>query len=248
MKTVLLLLTLLTATFSQDLNKEVDEFSKIKLNVAAETQIVFGDEHRVEIEAPERILKKIEVKVSGRTLIVRDKRRGGFNFFNSNGNRSRDVQIKITTKALTAAEFNASGIAEIDRFETEEFELEINGSTDVDVAGAFEVFDLSVDGSGDVRAESLSSDDINVQINGSGTVRMDGKTNKVKIGINGSGDILAFGLKAESARISINGSGDVKLSVEEMLKARILGSGDITYKGSPEVDETSLGSGDVRKY
>lgn len=240
-----MLLTLIT--FGQSIDEKVNRFRSIKIDVPAETQVVFGSEHRIQITGPNKILDKLEFYVRGNTLVVRSKKKNLFNWWNS-GTSSREVQIKITANTLDAAEFNASGIAEIDRFESERFQLEVNGSTDIEVAGAFEDFELNIDGSGDVRAEDLKSDKIDIHINGSGSARLDGKANRISMNINGSGDIYAINLECKRAKVHINGSGDVKIHAIDELDVSIMGSGDVTYKGNPEIDDRVMGSGDVRKY
>lgn len=233
--------------FSQDIKKELDAFTKIKVDVAAHTEIEFGDRFYIEVDGREKDIDKLDIYVSGSTLrIEREGSRRFFSWFNSS--HSKNMKIKIVTKSLRAIDFNASGTAEIATVNTDEFDIEINGSTDVEMSGEIEKFDINIDGSGNLDVNELRGDILDVSINGSGDLKLKGKADAIEIGINGSGNVSAYKLEVEEADIKIMGSGDVRIHANKELNVSIMGSGDVTYKGNPRVKDRIMGSGDVEKY
>ncbi|MFH1050816.1 MAG: head GIN domain-containing protein [bacterium] len=107
---------------------------------------------------------------------------------------------------------------------------------------------LNIQGSGDIKFDSVDLIKLHVKILGSGDVKIKGSTEKFVSEINGSGDIYANGLTCDYARIETNGSGDVRVMVNKELIANINGSSDILYKGNPENVKVKInGSGNVRE-
>jgi hypothetical protein len=74
-----------------------------------------------------------------------------------------------------------------------------------------------------------------------------GSTDEFAATINGSSEINAFGMQANKAALEINGSGTIRLSVKDLLTAKISGSGVIYYKGNPSVNSSITGSGRLQK-
>lgn len=106
---------------------------------------------------------------------------------------------------------------------------------------------LSVAGSGDISAPSITGESLTVSIAGSGDVRVGGKVSGLTASIAGSGDLRAGELEAERVRVSIAGSGDATVRAREALSASVAGSGDVRYYGDPAVTRNVMGSGSIRK-
>jgi Putative auto-transporter adhesin, head GIN domain len=84
--------------------------------------------------------------------------------------------------------------------------------------------------------------------NGSSTITIgSGSTAEFAATINGSSQINAFGMQAKKAELEINGSGVMRISVSDVLKAKLSGSGIIYYKGNPSITSSITGSGRLQK-
>ena len=105
-------------------------------------------------------------------------------------------------------------------------------------------FNVSISGSGNVDV-AVFANTVNVSISGSGTAWLEGETINEYLTVSGSGDIYSYGLLCETADINISGSGNTEVSVIEYLNAGISGSGSIYYTGYPSVDTHISGSGNV---
>ena len=108
-----------------------------------------------------------------------------------------------------------------------------------------EHFAVAVRGSGDVKVDRLETGDLAVTIDGSGNVKLSGKAASQTVGVNGSGDYEAGDLKTGTAAVNVTGSGDCDLAVSDTLTATVSGSGDVSYSGKPTLTKKVSGSGSV---
>jgi hypothetical protein len=127
-------------------------------------------------------------------------------------------------------------------------EVSVSGSGDVRadrVRG--ETFAVSVSGSSDVRIVALDVDSLGVVISGSGDFAAAGRAAQQGFRIKGSGDVIARDLVGRIVKVSIAGSGDAAVHATDELEVSIAGSGDVVYRGDPKVTKKIAGSGAVRQ-
>jgi hypothetical protein len=109
---------------------------------------------------------------------------------------------------------------------------------------------ITIDGSGDIKGDTLRGTQLDIAIRGSGDVKFKTlRVDTVKSTIDGSGDIAIDAVVAKSVEGKISGSGDITFaSVKcDKLKAAIDGSGDFAAAGIADVTDIRIhGSGDVR--
>lgn len=174
----------------------------------------------IKLEGESNVLEKIEVKLEGSTLVLKQK--PGFNFRNT-----KNVTIILNGQNLQS--------------------IGLSGSGNITTEGIQKVnsFNAGLSGSGNVNVK-VSAKNIKAGISGSGNINLKGNSDNAEYGVSGSGDIHAFDLKSSEVEVGISGSGNVKLTANESLKASIAGSGDVYYKGNPQnLNVKSGGSGDV---
>ena len=107
---------------------------------------------------------------------------------------------------------------------------------------------ISISGSGDVKAPTLSADSLALAISGSGDITIGGgKVGNLSVHIAGSGDIKTSKVDAEVVSISISGSGDALVWARQSLAVKVAGSGDVRYYGDPTVAKSVAGSGSVKR-
>lgn len=104
---------------------------------------------------------------------------------------------------------------------------------------------VTLNGSGNVRADKLTTDHLRVAINGAGDWTGTGSVDALEVHITGSGSFDAPELASRVAGVEISGSGDVIVKASETLDARIDGSGSVRYAGSPNITQRVSGSGSV---
>lgn len=142
-------------------------------------------------------------------------------------------------------------------------ELASGGCGDWTVANTAGTMDLSVGGSGSMRAGTSgrleaaiggsgtitagATNDLDASIGGSGTVVVASVTGSVDAAIGGSGDIRINGGRPSSIDASIGGSGDIVIQGDAgSLDASIAGGGEITVTGTvSSLDASLVGGGNV---
>ena len=124
-------------------------------------------------------------------------------------------------------------------------DLSVGGSGSIR-AGTSGSLDVSIGGSGNISAGATG--DLEAAIGGSGTIVVASATGSVDVAIGGSGDIRVNGGRPRSVDAAIGGSGDITITGDTgPLDASIAGSGNITVTGTAaSVDASLVGGGDVR--
>lgn len=122
---------------------------------------------------------------------------------------------------------------------------------------------ISLAGSGDVKAASLSgnrteaniagsgrlevarvyADNLDLNIMGSGYFAGSGTVERLELSIAGSGAAKARGLQVGSADVSIAGSGDGEFSSDGRVDGNIAGSGNVIVHGTARCSVSKAGSG-----
>lgn len=193
-------------------------------SMSCEIEVTRGEDGEtvVEAEGSKRFLSRLELSISGDTLIVNAQQSSGNGA--EQGNR---VAIKV-----------GYGCGE-------KFEGRISGSGSI-CAGTISFADatLAISGSGNINVKDL--DTCNVRISGSGDVATEDVTERLDVAISGSGDVACAHVRNVSVRIA--GSGDLAvMALDGFLDATVAGSGDIACSGG-EVDSLRVninGSGDL---
>lgn len=171
-------------------------------------------------EIDQNLLKNVDIKVRGNKLLIGTK-----------GSFSSMTKFKVYT--------NSRGLSNV----------KLTGSSQMVIKQRLNSpdLDISISGSGKVKADKLKCSKVNVALSGSGNVTLSGDTYYKSIKVSGSGNVDALGLKATQGMCKISGSGTAKIYVTDDLESRISGSGTIICKGKPaRVDNKVSGSGRLK--
>jgi hypothetical protein len=108
------------------------------------------------------------------------------------------------------------------------------------------VNELTLGGSGTIRAEGVDADVLTVELYGSGGVRASGRAHRVDVRLAGSGDVQLRELVADDVKAIVNGTGSVAVHATESVDASVPGTGSIVYAGNPaRVRKSVTGIGSV---
>lgn len=200
---------------ARELNLE--EIDGIELSGSDRVFLSIGEEQEVIVEGQQNIINELNTNVRNGFWDIR---------FRNCVKNNRGLEFYITVREIN--EVNLSGSGEIileDPIETEQLEIRLAGSGEIQ--GAVDVSTLDID------------------ITGSGTIELSGRASDAWLKIAGSGELDAYDLLADNYDIQINGSGNAEVYVQDNLKVDISGSGSVNYKGSPSIDSKISGSGKV---
>ena len=128
--------------------------------------------------------------------------------------------------------------------EVREVTLAGSGSAQIDrMAGDVEV---TIAGSGNVRAASLEADKLEVTLPGSGNFEAAGTAKKLDLTVAGSGAANMDRLKVDDADVTIVGSGNVSFASDGTVDATFVGSGSVKVTGSAKCTVQGIGSGKLQ--
>jgi len=200
----------------------VGSFNSIDSDISATINIRQSELVSVSVLGQQNILDLLDIKVEGNKLLIDYTQQCVMSSFDS-------LIINISAPEIAS--------------------IHLNGSGKIKTIGTItnQNLDLSIAGSGTIRASIISTGKLKASIEGSGNIFLDGSTIETNFDIAGSGEIHAYDLIAKIISIEISGSGDAFVNATEKLDAKVSGSGDIQYKGSPQVNTSISGSGGVKK-
>lgn len=209
---------------------DVEQFNGVKISGSANIVYTPASKQSLEIYGSDNIIDLLDTYVENQTLIVKFKK-------NTNIRKRGKLEIKVSTPELAYLNINGSGGVILNKGtkSSKDFHIDINGSGDVkgESICCQQMF-VSINGSGDVILKDIDSKTCSVGISGSGDISLSGNTQTAKYSIAGSGEIEAVNLKAEYVSSSISGSGDISCYATKSLKGRVNGSGNLSYKGDPQ--------------
>lgn len=225
LSTLLITLFLISGVNAQKRTVDVSSFSELSFAVPGTLYIKQGNETKVVVDCSDEIFDRLEFESRGPRLVIR--KEGRWNW--RDGFRKSELDVYVTVKNLDALSLSGSGTIEGDN------QIKTND------------FELSVSGSGDINLD-LEADYIDISVSGSGDIELTGNAEKIGARISGSGKVDASDMEAKIFKASISGSGNCYANASEEISARVSGSGNIYYSGNPErVDSNSSGSGRIRK-
>lgn len=117
------------------------------------------------------------------------------------------------------------------------------GSGKITAAALAPDAEVTVAGSGQIEAGSVSGSKLEVALPGSGSFRAAGNVGTLELSILGSGSARLDAVKVDKASVTIAGSGDAAFASDGEVKADILGSGKVTVRGRASCTVSAMGSG-----
>ncbi len=106
-------------------------------------------------------------------------------------------------------------------------------------------FNALIQGAGDLQVKDIATDAVRLTLRGSGDVSLSGRTDDLRLTVVGSGDVAAGDLKARTAAISLTGSGSVRAHADGEARLRVTGSGNAHVDGTNRCRIVKTGSGEA---
>jgi len=215
---------LVSANDISEATREVDSFTKVKLEGSMDVEVKVGPAQSVRVIADSDVIEYLRTEVHGGELEIElkhHKRNSGI------FRRVEKMLVVVTVPSLESAEVQGSGDMIVE-----------------DVAGSR--FELDVHGSGDAIVKNAKVETLNLDLQGSGDIEISGSCDDVRIELQGSGDIKADRMECKSADVMLMGSGDIGVFANVSADVTVRGSGDISVFGKPDkISSRVRGSGDI---
>lgn len=202
--------------------RAVSGFHGVEVTGSADATVTQGDSEGLVVEAEDNLLPLLESTVGGDGIL-----RLGFKKHLGRIESRKSVVFKVSAKALDRLmmigsgsihapsltadkawlQLPGSGEITVDRVQTGEVSLSVEGSGKVKLAGKSTRQTIEVDGSGEYLGAGLETDDTKVEINGSGETDIRA-AKTLMVQINGSGSVRYHG--SPSVEKQVNGSGEIE--------------------------------------
>lgn len=118
------------------------------------------------------------------------------------------LQIAITAPDIESFNLDGDARLTVKNYDHDALKLEMDGSSDVTVAGKAQNVDVDLSGSGKADLGQLAAQAARVEISGSGSASLSPR-DSADIEISGSGDVTLYGHPAR-VRSEVTGSGEVR--------------------------------------
>lgn len=184
-------------------SREIEAFEKLEFAGAGNIDLVVGGETHLEVVADDNLLEDIVTEVVDGVLKIN---------FKESLAPSQTIQFKIITDQLNSLQIAGSSRSVITGIESENFDISIAGSADIECSGIAEKTTIDIAGAGSIKALDLTSRYAKLSISGSGSVEINA-VDELGVSIAGSGKVRYTGSPTISQ--SIAGVGSVKAKENE---------------------------------
>lgn len=143
-----------------------------------------------------------------------------------NNDKNSSLEYVITIPKIKNLSIKGNSKATINDFDqADDLILDVKGKAEIKVNRFSNTKLVSINVSDFAQIEMLSKFD---------------KLETLNLNVSGEIDFKGYLLKTNVCNVIFSGSGDIKVSVKELLKAKITGEGKIFYKGYPIINTNSL--------
>lgn len=202
----------------------VTDFERVSVEGPYVVRLVTGRPSAARATGPREAIERVTIATQGQTLYIRPNRSA---WTGTPGAQQGVVEVTLTTRTLRAGRVIGAGT------------LEIEGMRGLRA-------DLSVEGSGRLRATGIAADNLSAGIRGSGSLELAGRARSVRVDVQGSGDIDAPGLAADDLVLNSATTGTVALGPARTARINAGGIGAVSVLGRPACTVTGPGAGQVR--
>ena len=201
----------------------VTDFDRIIVEGPYIVRVVAGRSTTARATGTSEALERLAMDVTGQTLRIRRDRTGERS---GHSVQAGPVTIVLTSRTIRSARLIGPG------------------SLDVERAEGLQV-DLTVQGSGRLRATSVAADSLSIGLLGSGRIELAGTAETLRATVDGTGDLDGAGLRTEQATVVTNTLGAVTLAVSREANISAMGLGNVTIAGRPSCNVRGPGAGQV---
>lgn len=201
----------------------VTDFDRVVVEGPYIVRLTTGRSSSAVASGPQAGIDRILVDVSGTTLRVRRNRNA---WGASQSGQPGVVEITLATRNLRSARVIGPG------------RLEIDGAEGMRV-------DLTLEGSGEIRAANIAADNLSLGLLGSGRIEVAGRARNLRGDFQGTGNVDASALAAEDAIVSSTTVGPVILNAARTARVTNNGLGDVTILGRAACTLTGPGAAQV---
>ena len=213
---------------SQEYNYK--DFTNVEISNAFKYEISRSDSFSVKAATHENIIDRLDVTVSGNTLIVRFKA----------GVFSTDASVVITMPGLNklvvsgASRGNARGFKSSDALD-----LEVSGASQLDMD--FEAGNTNINVSGASTATgNLKAGDSRIEVSGASGCNIKGSASQATIEVSGASHFDSPEFQMQNTDIKVSGASRADIYTRGTLNLEVTGASTLDYSGNPILSKVNV--------
>lgn len=209
---------------AEDRRYAVGDFDRVVVEGPYQVHLVTGRASAASAQGRRDALDRVTIDVQGQTLRIRRNRNawGG-----APGADPGTVTVELATRAVRSARLIGPA------------RLDLEGARGLNV-------ELSVEGSGNLRAAGVDADRLSLALLGSGRLDLAGVARTLSGSFQGTGDVAAADLRAGQATIATTTSGAVAVTVNGPATVTANGLGNVRLLGRPVCTISGIAADQVR--
>lgn len=202
-------------------NRNVKNFSEIKVSTGIDLYITMGNTEEVKVVADDDIIDDLITEVKGDVLHIYMKRNN--NWFNW-GNMNETRKAYVTVKELTAVDASSgSDVKSENTLDGESITIDASSGSDVELDLVYK----------NIKLDTSSGSD----------AKISGKAKRLEASASSGSDIDAKALETSICYVSVSSGSDAVVNVTDELHADASSGGDVVYYGNPKTRDTDESSG-----
>ena len=202
-------------------NRNVKNFSEIKVSTGIDLYITMGNSEGVKVVADDDIIDDLITEVKGDVLHIYMKRKSSF--FNW-GKMNETKKAYVAVKELNGIDASSgSDVKSENTLKGESINIEASSGSDVDLDLVYK----------NIKLDTSSGSD----------AKLTGKAKTFEAEASSGSDISARGLESAICRVRVSSGSDATVNVTNELYAKASSGGDVRYYGNPKIKDTDESSG-----
>lgn len=202
-------------------NRNVKNFSEIKVSTGIDLYISMGNSEEVKVVADDDIIDEIITEVRGDVLHIYTKRNN--NWFNW-GKLNQTKKAYVTVKELNGIDASSgSDVKSENTLKGESIDLDASSGSDIDLDLIYK----------NIKLDTSSGSD----------AKLSGKAKTFEAEASSGSDISARELETAICRVRVSSGSDATVHVTDELYAKASSGGDVRYYGNPSIKDTDESSG-----
>jgi hypothetical protein len=201
----------------------VTDFDRIVVEGAYVVRVAIGRTTTASASGSQDALDRVSIDVSGTTLRIRRNTQ----WVGTSGAQQGVITVALSTRNLRSVRLVGPANFEVDG---------IRGQR----------VDLTVEGSGRLRAVNIAADTLELGLRGAGRLELAGRAGVLRADVQGTGELAASGLTADNATLMTTTMGNVSLAARTSATVTANGLGEVVITGRPACTVRGQGAGQVR--
>jgi len=170
---------------------DITGFDAISVAGIYKLEVEVGDDFSVFTSGKAKDVAHMKVYLKGSTLVL-DQNEDGPKHIKMKRKNNNGITARITLPSLNAIDIAGIGTGEINGVDSDSFDIDIAGISDLEISGNCDRLEADMAGMGDLDAQDLECKDVNVDLAGMGQMKVYA-SDSVNADAAGMGQIEVYG-------------------------------------------------------